>query len=435
MFKQISQQLFNFIEKCPTALHTVKTVEDELVEAGFERLYENEKWDIKEGGKYYVVRSMTSIIAFKYPKANFNAFSIIAPHGDSPCFRVKENPEIGVDKKYTKLNTEVYGGMQLNLWTDRTLSAAGRLLVKSENGVKAILVDLDRDLFVIPSLAIHMLRDANEGFKMNPQVDTLPLFGGEKADFLAITAEKANISKEDILSFDMFLYNRAKGKLFGADEEFIICPKLDDLQCAFSALTAFMNADNTENVTVCAIFDNEEIGSKTKQGADSSFLSDTLERISQKAGKTIEEHKMAISGGFMVSADNAHAVHPSYPEKTDPTNRTYLNGGVVIKNNTNYATDSVSSAIFKTICERADVPFQIYFNRSDVRGGSTLGNISNSHVSINTVDIGAPQLAMHSPYETSGAKDTKYMVDAMTAFYQSVIKYKTGGEFEILNGK
>lgn len=431
MKKEMTQQLIDFIARCPSNCHTVQTAGEMLEKEGFEELREGEIWKLSEGGKYFVKRSMTAIVAFRFPKRAFGSFSIIAPHGDSPCFRIKENPEMKVDGKYTKLNTEVYGGMHPNLWFDRPLSAAGRVMLKTAEGVRAQLVCFDRDLFVIPSLAIHMSRDAKAGENLNPQVDTLPLFGGGDADFKAMLAEELGSKKEDIVSYDMYLYNRQKGMLFGEKEEFFSSPKLDDLQCVFSALRAISDTENSENIEVCAVFDNEEIGSMTKQGADSTLLSDVLERISDAAGKSAEELKAALAKGFIVSADNGHAVHPLYPEKTDPTNRCYLNGGVVIKNSTSYATDAISSAIFKRICENAEVPYQVYFNRSDVRGGSTLGNIANTHVSMKTVDIGLAQLAMHSPFETGGADDTEHLYKAMCEFYASIIEEPKSGEFQI----
>lgn len=432
MFKEISEELFDFIYSSPTACHTVQSAKNMLDECGFTELYETDIWDLKPGGKYYTTRSMTSIAAFIYPHEDYRSFSVVAPHGDSPCFRIKECPEIHVGDKYTKLNTEVYGGMALNLWLDRPLSAAGRIVVKTSSGVKAILVDMQRDLFVIPSLAIHMNREVNSGVKSNAQIDTLPLFGNGKSDFLQLVADKAGVEKSDIISHDMYIYNRQSGTFYGENDEFIACPKLDDLQCAFSALKAITQADNQDNVSVCVIFDNEEIGSMTKQGANSSFLGDVINRIAYAAGKSGEEHRASIAGGFIISADNSHAYHPLYPEKNDPTNKCYLNGGVVVKNSVKYATDAVSSGIFKKICENAGVPVQTYYNRSDSVGGSTLGNILNTHVSMNTVDIGCAQLSMHSPFETGGVKDTKYMIDAMTEFYNSNIIFNEG-EFEIIS--
>lgn len=420
-------QLFDFIQCSPTASHTAATVRAMLVQAGFTQLLESQPWDLQPGGRYYTTRGMSSLIAFQVPKADFHGFSVIAPHGDSPCFKVKESPELRVDGQYTKLNTEVYGGMQLALWTDRPLSVAGRLAVRTDNGVKGVLCDIRRDLLLIPGVAIHMNRGVNEGVKLDPQKDTLPLLGGSQADLKKLVAENAGVAPEDILSWDLYLYSRAQGTVFGAEKEFIAAPRLDDLECVFAAAKAFLAGENRENVTVLSLFDNEETGSLTRQGADSPFLSEVLERLSLSCGKSREEHLRAIASGFMLSADNAHAVHPDSPEKSDPTNRCYLNGGVVVKHSPRYASDALTAGLFQRICQKAGVPVQVYYNNSKIPGGGTLGNLSGSHVALPTVDIGLAQLSMHSPYETAGAKDLDYMVWAMQAFYESVIT-QTGRE-------
>lgn len=420
-------QLFDFIQCSPTASHTAATVRAMLVQAGFTQLLESQPWDLQPGGRYYTTRGMSSLIAFQVPKADFHGFSVIAPHGDSPCFKVKESPELRVDGQYTKLNTEVYGGMQLALWTDRPLSVAGRLAVRTENGVKGVLCDIRRDLLLIPGVAIHMNRGVNEGVKLDPQKDTLPLLGGSQAELKKLVAENAGVAPEDILSWDLYLYSRAQGTVFGAEKEFIAAPRLDDLECVFAAAKAFLAGENRENVTVLSLFDNEETGSLTRQGADSPFLSEVLERVSLSCGKSREEHLRAIASGFMLSADNAHAVHPDSPEKSDPTNRCYLNGGVVVKHSPRYASDALTAGLFQRICQKAGVPVQVYYNNSKIPGGGTLGNLSGSHVALPTVDIGLAQLSMHSPYETAGAKDLDYMVWAMQAFYESVIT-QTGRE-------
>lgn len=420
-------QLFDFIQCSPTASHTAATVRAMLVQAGFTQLLESQPWDLQPGGRYYTTRGMSSLIAFQVPKADFHGFSVIAPHGDSPCFKVKESPELRVDGQYTKLNTEVYGGMQLALWTDRPLSVAGRLAVRTDNGVKGVLCDIRRDLLLIPGVAIHMNRGINEGVKLDPQKDTLPLLGGSQAELKKLVAENAGVAPEDILSWDLYLYSRAQGTVFGAEKEFIAAPRLDDLECVFAAAKAFLAGENRENVTVLSLFDNEETGSLTRQGADSPFLSEVLERISLSCGKSREEHLRAIASGFMLSADNAHAVHPDSPEKSDPTNRCYLNGGVVVKHSPRYASDALTAGFFQRICQKAGVPVQVYYNNSKIPGGGTLGNLSGSHVALPTVDIGLAQLSMHSPYETAGAKDLDYMVWAMQAFYESVIT-QTGRE-------
>lgn len=424
MTDKLTERLFNFIESSPTAYHTVNAVRAMLLNAGFKELSETGPWELKEGEGYFTTRAQSSIIAFRSPKKDFSAFSVIAPHGDSPCFKVKGSPEMDCGGLYTKLNTEVYGGTILNLWFDRPLSVAGRLGVRTGGGLRMKLVDVPRDLLTIPSLAIHMDREANNGRKLDPQRDSLPLLGGKGADLLKLLCELAGVEKEDILSHDLYLYSRTRGTVLGAGEEFIQAPRLDDLECAFSAVTAFLQSDNPENCTICAVFDNEETGSMTRQGAGSTLLSDTIDRICKWAGKDSVERSLAVQNGMLLSADNAHAVHPNYPDKADPTSKCVMNGGIVIKHSTRYATDASTAALFKRICEKAGVPTQDYYNNSSTPGGGTLGLISGSQVAIPTVDIGLAQLAMHSPCETAGREDLKHMVDGMTAFYNSVFKWQ-----------
>lgn len=322
-------------------------------------------------------------------------------------------------------------------WLDRPLSVAGRVIIKDGNTLKPVLINVDRDLCVIPNLAIHMNRDANNGIKYNPQKDMIPLFGeiSSKNKFKELIAKEADTDAEAIISIDLFVYNRELGTIWGAENEFISAPRLDDVMCAYSCINALIKSKETnkESVNVCAVFDNEEVGSTTKQGADSSFLSDVLSRISMCTGKDSEDFVRACASSFMLSADNAHAVHPNYKEKADPTNRPYMNKGIVIKYNANqkYTTDAISAAVFKEICKKAGVEVQSYVNRSDIPGGSTLGNISNSHISINTVDIGLAQLAMHSPYETAGVKDTESMIKAVKKFYEMAIITGENGEISL----
>ncbi|MEG1427774.1 MAG: M18 family aminopeptidase, partial [Oscillospiraceae bacterium] len=368
-------------------------------------------------------RNGSSLIAFAVPEKEWKGFGIIASHSDSPCFKLKETAQMQVEKNYTKLNVESYGGMIMSSWLDRPLSVAGRVVIKEGERIKTRLVNIDRDLLIIPNLAIHMQRGINDGYRFNPQIDLLPLLGSGEVDFQEFLAQETKVAKEDILSSDLFLYPRVEGTFFGAENEFIASPRLDDLQCVFASLSAFLQSENVQNVRVLAVFDNEEVGSGTKQGADSTFLSDVLTRLNDALGNTTEDYRCALANSMMLSADNAHAVHPNFPEKTDPTCKNYLNHGVVIKFNANqkYTTDALSAGKFKMICDSAKIPYQIFHNRSDMPGGSTLGNISTAHVSIDTVDIGIPQLAMHSAVETAGAEDTAYMQNAMIAFYNAIL--------------
>ena len=430
------QELFDFIQQSPSCFHVIENVKKQLTEQGFEELCENKNWQIKEGGKYFVTRNLSSVIAFKVPTKNFKSFHIVASHSDSPTFKIKDHPEQVVKGKYVQLNTERYGGMIYSTWFDRPLSIAGRALVKTETGVATKLLNIDRDLLVIPNLAVHMDRTVNDGMKYNPQVNLLPLYGdaASKDTFNKLVAEACGTAEENIISTDLFLYNRTAPTVWGAHNEYMSCAKLDDLECAFSSLKAFLKGENSQSVSVCAIFDNEEVGSSTKPGANSTFMYDILQRINENLGRTEEQYHTAVASSFMLSADNAHALHPNHPAISDPTNPVYLNEGIVIKHNANqkYTTDAVSSAIFQKMCEEKNVPYQHFVNRSDVAGGSTLGNIANTHVSLNTVDIGMAQLAMHSSYETAGVLDLDYMIAGMEAFYNSAVVAQCDGAYDIL---
>ena len=416
MYIETTEKLLDFIEKSPTAFQAVDEMQKRLTENGFEVLSEKEYWKLVPGGKYLVTRNNSALIAFCIPEKESRVFHIMASHSDSPSFKIKENPEIKVDNSYVKLNVEKYGGMLMAPWLDRPLSVAGRVIIRRNDGLEEKLVDIKRDLVMIPNLAIHMNREANNGVAYNPQKDLQPLFavGNTDRTLLEIIAEQTGVKKEDIISHDLFLYNRMMGTIWGADKEFVSSARLDDLQCAFASMEGLLRAQNHGSIAVHCVMDNEEVGSGTKQGAASTFLKDTLLRINMGLGRTYEEYLMTLAGSFMVSADNAHALHPNYTDKTDPTNHPVLNKGIVIKFNANqkYCTDAVSAAIFKELCTKAGVPYQTFVNRSDIAGGSTLGNISNTQVPMNTVDIGLPQLAMHSPYETAGVKDTEYLVRA-----------------------
>lgn len=425
-FRETSEKLIQFIDQSPSCFHAIENMKKELVEAGFKELSEKEEWKITKGGNYFVVRNHSSLIAWKVPKKESVGFHIIASHSDSPTFKIKENAEMNVEGHYLKLNTEGYGGMIMSSWLDRPLSFAGRVFVKSQNKNEAwqeVLVAPDKDLLMIPNLAIHMNREINKGYSYNAQVDMLPLFaGGDKKDvFLEYVAKEAGVSKEDILGYDLFLTSRQKGTFLGLDDEFVGCGQLDDLQSVFGSKEGFLNAKPKDKIAVLAVFDNEEVGSGTRQGADSTFLQDTLEDIASALGKDEHHYRMMVAESFLVSADNAHAVHPNHPEKADPTNRPYINEGIVLKyhGGQKYTTDGYTAAVVKTIAQKAGVPVQTFTNRSDSVGGSTLGNISTAHVSLNSADIGLPQLAMHSSFEMAGTKDTAYLVAFSKEFYEA----------------
>ena len=424
--KEISRELLSFLDKSPNAFFAVHNMKQMLEDAGFTALKETERWKILPGGSYYVTRNDSALIAFKIPEtSDITGFQIMASHCDSPVFKIKPEAEITVENAYVKLNVEKYGGMLCAPWLDRPLSAAGRVIVRTESGIATRLVNIDRDLLIIPNLAIHMNREVNDGYKFNAQVDMLPLFceaGEEKNRFVKLVAEEAGVGTEQILDMDLYLYSRMKGTFLGPDDEFIASGRLDDLQCAFASLKGILECTPETSVAVHCVLDNEEVGSGSKQGAAGTFLSDTIRRINLVLGGTEEDLMCRMASSFMVSADNAHAVHPNHADKTDPTNRPVLNHGIVIKYSANqkYTTDAVSGAIFREICRKAGVPYQTFANRSDMIGGSTLGNISQSQLSLSTVDVGLPQLAMHSPFETAGTKDTAYLIRAAQVLFSGV---------------
>lgn len=433
--RSVSEDLLQFLEESPSCFHAVSKMASMLSEAGFTEVREEEAWKLEPGKDYYVTRNQSSLIAFRIPEKSYTGFQIMASHSDSPTFKIKENPEMESEGHYIKLNVEKYGGMLCAPWFDRPLSIAGRLVVREGNTIVSRLVCVDRDLVMIPNLAIHMNRQVNDGYAYNPQKDLLPIFGSiqSKGTFLSVMAKEAGVKEEDILAHDLFLYNRQKGTVWGADESFVSSGRLDDLQCAFASVRALLGAKPDTHIAVAAIMDNEEVGSGTKQGADSTFLEDTLRRINRSLGGDEDTYLMAMASSFMISADNAHAVHPNYTDKSDPVNRPFINGGIVIKYNANqkYTTDAVSAAVFKAVCQREGVPFQTFVNRSDIAGGSTLGNISNAHVSLNTVDIGLPQWSMHSPYETAGVMDTCYLIHVARVFFETGLKSLGAGSYEL----
>ena len=409
-------ELLNFIESSPTVYHNIHLIKAILNNFKYTELKENTKWNLEPNKAYYVIRDGASIITFKTP-AEIKGFHIVASHNDSPSFKVKPNGELNAGA-FKKLNTEPYGGMIATTWFDRPLSVAGRVIVKTQNGVETRLVNLAGHNVVIPSVAIHLR--GGQQMDINLQNDLLPVVGliNEENTFTK-QLEKCTIFSDDekILSHDLFLYNKEKGCVAGLDNELIMSPKLDDLECVFASLEAFLEAKPSNKVMVCAVFNNEEVGSGSNNGAASTFLTDTLERIC--SALDLDKYMM-YANSFLVSADNAHAVHPAHPEKSDPTNNVQMNKGIVIKHHSSlsYTTSGLSASAFKAICDKAGVPYQDYTNRSDLRGGSTLGRIALEKLSINALDIGLAQLAMHSIMETAGSKDIKYMVAALKEFYQ-----------------
>lgn len=425
--KEISQELLTFIQQSPSMFHSISSIRKYLDDANFKYLPENASWDLEKGNHYYTIRNHSSLIAFKVGQTlDDYHFQMCASHSDSPTFKVKTVPELKGQGEYLKLDVEAYGGMIDSTWFDRPLSVAGRAFVREENTIKNKLVYIDKDLLLIPNVAIHFNREVNKGVPTNRQIDLCPLFSSGKAkvgDFKKMIAEHLNVSVDNLLGFDLFLVNRQRPCIWGYKEEFISSPKLDDLQCAFTTLKAFLDSSNEHDISIYACFDNEEVGSNTKQGAMSTFLQDTLKRINYSLKKSEEEYYQVISKSFLVSADNAHAVHPNHPEKTDSVNCAYMNKGLVIKESANqkYTTDAFSRSVLEQICYMANTPYQTFANRSDSLGGSTLGNLSNIQVSVHAVDIGLPQLSMHSTYETAGVEDTATTIQTLTKYYSTNI--------------
>lgn len=407
------KDLMKFLNTAHSVYHAVDALVQQLENAGYTRLQEGEGWHLEASGKYYMTRGGSALVAFRIPDTDPTGFLITASHSDRPSFKLKENGEL--TGKYTRLSTEKYGGMLIAPWLDRPLSVAGRVTVETDKGVESRLVDIDRDLLLIPNVAIHMNRKANEGYTWNPAVDTLPLVGGaDAAGKLDILLEQAAGGK--VLGHDLYLYIRQNAAVWGVEEEYISAQALDDLLCAWCCTQGFLKAQPGSAVPVLCVFDSEEVGSSSVQGAASRLLERTLHRISKALSADADQ---LLNNSFMLSADNAHALHPNHPEYADANNAPVMNGGVVLKFNANlrYTTDGVSAGIFRKVCAKADVPVQTYYNRADIPGGSTLGCISLSHVSVPTADIGVAQLAMHSCYETAGVQDVIYLEKAVQAYY------------------
>ena len=440
---EAATDLIDFIEACPSMFHTAATIMAELDGAGYTYLPEGQAWDVQPGGRYYTQRNTSSVIAFKVGEeleaewgdatvSGSYHFQLTASHSDSPTFKVKAVSELDGAGETLRLNTEAYGGMIDYTWFDRPLALAGRVLVREGDRIESRLLATEREVAIIPSLAIHMNRGVNEGFAPNRAIDLCPLISAgalERGAFDEMIAEELGIEPEQIMGRDLFLVNRQEARIWGWADEFVSTPKLDDLACAYTSLQAFLGSESEHDISVFCCFDNEEVGSNTKQGAMSTFLADTLRRINAALGFDEESYHRALAASMLVSCDNAHAVHPNHAEKCDPENRVVLNGGLVIKEaaNQKYCTDAFSRAILQAICDDDGIPVQAFANKSDMAGGSTLGNLSNIQASMHAVDVGLPQLAMHSSYETGGVRDVMYAIRALTAFYERDIKI-TGAE-------
>lgn len=421
------KELMQFLDESVTSYHAIKSVEKQLQQAGFEEVNEKELWSLKAGGAYYCVRNDSSVMAFRIPEGEIKGFHIYAAHSDSPAFKVKENPEMDKEGKYVVINTEKYGGMILSTWMDRPLTIAGRVCVQKDGEIVSYPVKLKDNLCMIPNLAIHMNREINNGATLNPQIDMLPLYTmtEEKETVREMVAKQLTIDTkcqyqaEDILAEDLFVVNCQKAALAGLHDEFLMSGRYDDLGCVFGGLKGLLEAQSEQFINVLAVFDNEEVGSLTRQGADSTLLRDTLLNIADGLGYSERVMRTWIADSFLLSADNAHACHPNQGGKADPTNKPYLNKGIVLKfhGSQKYATDAYSAAYVKKLCKDCEIEVQTFANRSDLVGGSTLGNLAMAQVSMPAADIGLPQLAMHSAYETAGVKDVADLIALSKEFF------------------
>ena len=440
---QAAQDMLRFIEGCPSMFHTTAAIAARLEAVGFTELPEGASWEVEPGGSYYVTRNGSSIIAFRVGaralavRDRFH-FQLAASHGDSPTFKIKSAGELAGPAEYRRLNVEAYGGMMDYTWFDRPLGIAGRALVEEDGAVMSHLVHLDRDIAIIPSVAIHLNRDVNGGFAPNRAGDLCPLVSAGvlgEGNLDALVAHAVGAEPEQVLASDLFLVNRQQARVWGAADEFVSSPRIDDLMCAYASLEGFLTAANSACVTVYCCFDNEEVGSNTKQGAMSTFLPDVLVRLMAALDMDEGEYRRALSRSMLASCDNAHALHPNSPSLHDAQNSCVLNGGPVIKEaaNQHYCSDAFSRAVFVALCRRADVPFQTFANRSDMAGGSTLGNLSNMQASMHAVDMGCPQLAMHSSYETAGTRDVDLTIRAMQAFFGTDIRIDGARGFELVS--
>ena len=427
--KSFAREVIEFIDESPSTYHVVKNCSDILDENGFERIMPREKWEIKKGGKYFFKKSSSTIIAFTVGE-NFDVkkgFKIFGAHTDSPCFRIKPNPEI-VTENIVRLNTEVYGGPILSTWFDRPLSIAGRVIVKGEDPFfpKTVNIKIDEPLLTIPNLSIHQNREVNNGVKIDKQNDILPVISlinknFEKKGYLErVILEKTGIKKEDIIDFDLYLYTTEKGCLLGANEEFMSSPKLDNLASVYTGIIGLVEAEeNQDRINIFVAFDNEEIGSATKQGADSNYLLNTLERISLALGFNRSDFLQMLESSYILSADAAHAAHPAHLGKTDPTNRGKINEGISIKISAKqkYTSDGYSIAVIRQLIEGTEIRIQPFVNESNELGGSTIGPISSTHLDIDGVDLGVPMFAMHSVRELCGIFDVFYLKELAKEFF------------------
>ena len=428
--KKFAENMLDFIYKSPTQFNAVEVSAEMLEKNGFKKLNLKENWKLEVGKKYYTTKNSSALVAFKVnsDEVEKEGFRIIGSHTDSPGFRIKPNAEMESCSAYLKLNTEGYGGMILSTWLDRPLAMAGRVFLRGENPFKPVekIVNINKPVCIIPNLAIHMNRSINDGYKYNKQTDMLPLVGLineqlEKDNYMVkLLASELNVEVEEIIDFDIFLYEYEKGCFTGANEEFISTGRLDNLSMYYSSVEALLDSDSKSGISIAVGFDNEEVGSATKQGADSNMLLNILERVCISLGKDRQQFFEAIENSFIISSDLAHAVHPNVNGMADPTNRPVMGKGPVIKVHAGqaYTSDGYSISVYKEICRECGVEYQEFVNKSDQRGGSTIGPISSTHIDIPSVDVGAPILSMHSIRELGCSEDFYNTYKTFMKFYE-----------------
>lgn len=418
---EFNQKLFEFIENATCAFTGIKEIKKMLLNNNFIELEENEEWHLELNQNYFITRNDSSLIAFT--TGSNNSFNITCTHVDTPSFLIKPKNAI-YEKNYLKINVMPYGGLLNYSWLDEPLSIAGRVIYKKGKQLYKEIIDLKKPLLCIPSVAIHQNANANEDLKLNDQIDMIPILSlkDKKLPINEIIKKDLKLTNEEICDYDLFLYSITKPVYFGLKKEMILSPRIDDLTCTFAALKSFLDAKKANNINIFCTFNSEEIGSLTKEGADSSFLMDTLKRICADLELDIS---IMISNSTILSADNTHATHPNHPGNSDVNNEAFLNEGIVISRDNTSTTDSITSSLFKEICHKANVPFQDFVTKNDMTSGSTLSGINLRHVSIDSIDIGLGQLAMHGAKEIVGSMDTYYLYQAFKTFYETqIIKEK-----------
>ena len=424
---EIVNDCLAFLDAGVSPFHAIAESSRRLDAAGFTHLQESQPWQLEKGGKYYTTRNGSSLIAWRMPTETLGGWRGAAAHSDSPTYRITASKVD--DPRYARARVEGYGGMRPATWIDRPLTIAGRVLVRTENGIETRLVCPDKDLLCIPSVCVHFDREGAKGAPLNAASDMQPIFGAKGADLAAAVAGEG-----DVVEYDLVLAPRQKAVTVGMNEEFFMSPRIDDLGAAYATLQGFLaGTGSADRGDIWCLFDNEEVGSGTRQGALSNFLASILSRAEEAMGVTADGHIQAQANTLMLSADNAHATHPNHPELSDPHHPIAMNGGVVVKYNASqkYTTSALTGALFGEICRRADVPVQVYYNRADMPGGSTLGNLLSWQNSVAMVDIGMGQLAMHSAVETAGCEDVVYMVKAVSAFYNTRLAQPSDGNWTI----